>query len=63
MATATAGIQSNIDVENVPVIPTVGSLSKPHVWTWIWFLVAVFVVLGFHVRVFGHPVPPSANFP
>jgi len=63
MVAATAGVQSNIDVEGVPVIPMAGSLSRPHVWTWIWFLLAVLIVLGFHVRVFGHPVPPSANFP
>lgn len=63
MATATAGVQSNLDVESSPVIPTVGTLGQPHMWSWIWLAVAVLVVLGFHIRVFGHPLPPGANFP
>jgi len=62
-ATATAGVQSSIDVNAMSVVPQAGALSKPHVWTWIWFVVAVLVVLGFHVRVFGHPIPPAASFP
>jgi hypothetical protein len=62
-ATATAGVQSSIDVNSAPVISSAGSLSKPHVWTWIWFVIAVLVIMGFHIRVFGHPVPPAAQFP
>jgi hypothetical protein len=60
---ATAGIQSTLDVSSSPVIPNNSFLSQPHVWAWIWFIVAVATVLGFHVRLFGHPVPPGANFP
>jgi hypothetical protein len=63
MPTATAGVQSSIDVENSPVIQTSGALGKPHVWCWIWFTLAMLVILGFHVRVFGSPLPPAANFP
>jgi hypothetical protein len=63
MATATAGVQSSIDVNTSPVITSTGNLSRPHMWTWIWFVIAVLVVLGFHVRVFGHPIPPAASFP
>ena len=63
MATATAGVQSSIDVSSQPVIQSTSNLSKPHEWTWIWFVVAVLTVAGFHIRVFGHPVPPAASFP
>ena len=63
MATATAGVQSSIDVNASPVIPTANAMSRPHVWTWVWFVVPVLVIMGFHVRVFGHPVPPAASFP
>jgi len=63
MAGATAGVQSSIDVESSPVIPGAAAASQPHLWSWIWFILAVLVILGFHVRLFGHPVPPSASFP
>lgn len=63
MATATAGVQSTLDVEGSPVVQTSGALSKPHVWTYIWFILALLTIFGFHLRVFGHPVPPAANFP
>lgn len=63
MPTATAGIQSNIDVESSPVIGTSNAMGSPHIWSWIWFIVAVLVVLGFHIRVFGAAIPPGANFP
>jgi hypothetical protein len=63
MATATAGVQSSIDVNSSPVIATTGALSQPHIWTWIWFVVAVLTIAGFHVRVFGQPIPPAAQFP
>ena len=63
MASATAGVQSSIDVNTAPVIQSSSALSKPHIWTWIWFVVAILVVAGFHVRVFGHPIPPGASFP
>lgn len=62
-ATATAGVQSSVDVNTAPVVPNSGFAGKPHVWSWIWFVLAVLVVLGFHIRVFGRPVPPAANFP
>lgn len=57
------GLQSAIDVNTVPVIPGSSAAQKPHVWTWIWFVVAILVIAGFHIRMFGHPVPPAANFP
>ena len=57
------GIQSDLSVSSSPVIPNSGFASRPHIWSWIWFVVAVLVVLGFHVRMFGQPVPPAANFP
>jgi hypothetical protein len=63
MPAATAGLQSSIDVETSPVIPSAGMLGSPHIWSWIWFVVAVFVVLGFHIRMFGRPIPPAASFP
>jgi len=62
-ATASAGVQSSIDVNNSPVIPTVGTLAQPHIWSWIWFILAVLIIMGFHIRMFGRAVPPSARFP
>lgn len=56
-------LASAVDVNSSPVIPMAGAAQKPHVWTWIWFVLAVLVVLGFHIRVFGRPVPPAASFP
>jgi hypothetical protein len=63
MPTATAGVQSSIDVQSSPVLADTNMTSMPHTWSWIWFVIAILVVLGFHVRVFGHPVPPAPNFP
>lgn len=63
MATATAGVQSSLDVESSPVIPGTNIMSQSHIWSWIWFVVAVLVILGFHIRVFGQAIPPGANFP
>jgi len=61
MPDATVGIQSQLDVN---ASPTVGSkVANVSTWAWIWFIVAVLVIVGFHIRVFGHPVPPAANFP
>jgi hypothetical protein len=61
MAETTVGIQSQLDVNSVP---TVGmAVSSPATWTWIWFVLAVLVIVGFHIRLFGHPIPPAANFP
>jgi hypothetical protein len=58
------GVQSSIDVETQPVIPGAGGFaSSPSTWCWIWFILAVLVVLGFHIRVFGRAVPPAASFP
>jgi len=57
------GLASSIDVNAQPVIPNSTMAQKPHVWSWIWFVLAIFVILGFHIRVFGRPVPPAANFP
>jgi hypothetical protein len=61
MPDASVGIQSQLDVN---ASPTVGMKpSTPATWTWIWFFLAVAVIVGFHIRVFGHPIPPAANFP
>lgn len=60
---AAAGLQSSSSVNSVPVIPGSSMASQPHVWAWIWFVVAVLIILGFHIRVFGAAVPPAARFP
>lgn len=57
------GLQSSMSVNANPVISGSNVASQPHVWTWIWFVVAVLVILGFHIRIFGQPIPPAANFP
>lgn len=57
-----AGIQSEINVESSPVVPG-RNMMGAHVWSWIWFGLAVLTIIGFHIRVFGHAVPPAANFP
>ena len=61
MADATVGIQSQLDVNSVPTVGV--KVSSPATWTWIWFVAAVLVIVGFHIRLFGHPIPPAANFP
>ena len=58
-----AGLQSTLSVDSQPVIPNSSMASSPHVWSWVWFVVAVIVILGFHIRIFGRAVPPAANFP
>lgn len=65
MATATAnvGVQSSVDVNASPVIPGTTALAQPAIWSWIWFVLAMLVILGFHIRMFGRAVPPSARFP
>lgn len=61
---AGVGVQSALNVQTSPVLSGAsGASTQPHVWTYIWFLLAVLVVLGFHIRVFGRPLPPAANFP
>jgi hypothetical protein len=57
------GIQSELSVNTQPVIPDSSMAAQPHVWAWIWFVLAVLVVLGFHIRVFGRPIPPAAKMP
>jgi hypothetical protein len=57
------GLQSDMSVNSQPVIPDSSMASQPHVWSWIWFAVAVLIVLGFHIRVFGQPIPPAAKMP
>ena len=57
------GLQSALSVSSQPVIPGANMASQPHIWSWIWFVVAVLVVLGFHIRIFGRPIPPSARIP
>jgi len=58
-----AGLQSELSVSSQPVIPNSSMASSPHIWSWICFIVAVLVILGFHIRIFGRPVPPAARFP
>lgn len=58
---ASAGLQSEVDVNSSP---TVGNKAgQPATWTFIWVIVAVLVIVGFHIRLFGRAIPPSANFP
>jgi hypothetical protein len=57
------GLQSELSVSAVPVVPNASFASQPHIWSWIWFVVAVLVILGFHIRIFGRPIPPAAAFP
>jgi hypothetical protein len=52
------GLQSDLSVSSQPVIAGSSMAAQPHVWSWIWFVAAVLVVLGFHIRVFGRPIPP-----
>jgi hypothetical protein len=63
MASASVGVQSALNTQSSPVIPNSNGGTMPHVWTWIWFVLAVLIIMGFHIRMFGHPVPPAANFP
>jgi hypothetical protein len=58
-----SGLQSDMSVSSQPVIAASSMASQPHVWSWIWFVVAILVVLGFHIRVFGRPIPPAARMP
>jgi hypothetical protein len=57
------GLQSRIDTENSPVIPAMSPLGQSHTWSWIWFVLAILVIAGFHIKVFGSAVPPSPRFP
>lgn len=58
---ASAGLQSEVDVNSVPTVG--GMTTKPATWTFIWFGLALLIIVGFHVRLFGRAIPPSANFP
>lgn len=60
---AGVGVQSALNVQTSPVIPGGGAATSPHIWTYMWAVLAVLVIMGFHIRVFGHPLPPAANFP
>lgn len=60
---AGVGLQSDLSVSSQPVIPGASMASQPHVWSWIWFVLAVLVVLGFHIRIFGQPIPPASGLP
>lgn len=59
MATS-VGVQSSVDVNQAPTVNMSPSAS-PSTWSFIWFFVAVLVVLGFHIKIFGHPVPPVSR--
>ena len=58
-----AGLQSALSVSSQPVIAASSAASQPHVWSWIWFVLAILVVLGFHIRIFGRPIPPAVRMP
>lgn len=60
---AGVGVQSALNVQTSPVIPQSGAAAQPHIWSYIWFILALLTVIGFHIRIFGRPVPPAANFP
>ena len=55
------GVQSELSVSSQPVIPDSSLASQPHIWSWIWFIIAVLIVLGFHIRIFGQAIPPAAG--
>lgn len=57
-----AGVQSSLDVNQSPIVNMSPSAS-PSTWSMIWFVVAVAVVIGFHIKIFGTAVPPVARFP
>jgi hypothetical protein len=59
---AQVGVQSELEVNSSPVARQMTPAS-PATWSIIWFVVAVLVIIGFHIRIFGHPVPPAASFP
>lgn len=63
MARAAAGVQSELDVESNSAVASNGSGLQISHWTWIWFVLALLVIIGFHIRMFGHVVPPAAHFP
>lgn len=60
MATS-VGVQSSVDVNQAPTV-NMSPAASPSTWSMIWFVVAVLVVIGFHIKVFGHPVPPATRF-
>ena len=57
------GLRSSIDVNASPVIPHSKWASQASTWSWIWFVVALLIIIGFHIRIFGRAVPPAARFP
>lgn len=61
--TAQPGLQSEIETNSVPVIPSMSPLGKSETWSWIWFVLAILVITGFHIKVFGAAVPPAPRFP
>lgn len=60
---STVGVQSALQTQTQPVVPGGSGGTAPHVWTWIWFILAMLTIIGFHIRVFGRPIPPAAAFP
>lgn len=62
-ATQQAGVKSRVEVETNPVVPVGGRFGRPHTWAMIWFILAVLVIMGFHVRIFGRPIPPATHVP
>lgn len=62
MAGAEAGVVGQVEL-NSPQGTPLSKPKSPAFWTWLWFGVAVFIVMGFHVRVFGVSVPSSPALP
>ena len=62
MAGAKAGVVGQAEL-NSPQGSPIKAAWTPATWAWIWFGVAVFIVLGFHIRIFGSTFPPNASLP
>lgn len=56
-----AGVKSRVEVESNPVVPVGGKFGAPHTWSFMFFVLAVLVILGFHIRIFGRAVPPATH--
>lgn len=55
---AQAGVVGQAEI-NAPTGSPISQPKSAAFWAWVWFGIAVAIVLGFHVRVFGVAVPPQ----
>lgn len=62
MAGAQAGVVGQAEVL-APQGNPVSRQKSPAFWSWVFFIASVLIVLGFHVRIFGVTLPPSASLP